>query len=118
MVTSLRDGMNLVAFEYVACQQDNGVLLLSEVSAVRRCNCKVCTALRLYAAVTLCHAWTQFAGSAQSFSAAVMVNPWNISEMADGIKEGLELSAEDRHERYTLLYEYHIQTSIASITLN
>jgi hypothetical protein len=30
-VTSLRDGMNLVSYEYVACQRDNaGVLVLSE----------------------------------------------------------------------------------------
>lgn len=83
-VTSLRDGMNLVAFEYVACQQDNGVLLLSE-----------------------------FAGSAQSFSAAVMVNPWNISDLADSIKEALELPMEERQERYALLYEYvHKYTSM------
>lgn len=31
LVTSLRDGMNLVSYEYVACQSDNaGVLVLSE----------------------------------------------------------------------------------------
>jgi trehalose-6-phosphate synthase len=33
LVTSLRDGMNLVSYEYVACQESNkGVLILSEVS--------------------------------------------------------------------------------------
>jgi len=33
LVTSLRDGMNLVSYEYVACQNQNkGVLVLSEVS--------------------------------------------------------------------------------------
>lgn len=31
LITSLRDGMNLVSYEYVACQADNaGVLVLSE----------------------------------------------------------------------------------------
>lgn len=55
MVTSLRDGMNLVSYEYVACQTDNaGVLILSE-----------------------------FAGAAQSLGAgAILVNPWNINDMA------------------------------------
>jgi hypothetical protein len=55
IVTSLRDGMNLVSYEYVACQSDNaGVLVLSE-----------------------------FAGAAQSLGAgAILVNPWNISDMA------------------------------------
>lgn len=55
IVTSLRDGMNLVSYEYVACQSDNaGVLVLSE-----------------------------FAGAAQSLGAgAILVNPWNISDMS------------------------------------
>ncbi len=55
IVTSLRDGMNLVSYEYVACQSDNaGVLVLSE-----------------------------FAGAAQSLGAgAILVNPWNIIDMA------------------------------------
>jgi hypothetical protein len=55
IVTSLRDGMNLVSYEYVACQSDNaGVLVLSE-----------------------------FAGAAQSLGAgAILVNPWNITDMS------------------------------------
>jgi hypothetical protein len=55
LVTSLRDGMNLVSYEYVACQSENaGVLILSE-----------------------------FAGAAQSLGAgSILVNPWNISDMA------------------------------------
>ena len=54
LITSLRDGMNLVSYEYVACQSDNaGVLVLSE-----------------------------FAGAAQSLGAgAILVNPWNIKDM-------------------------------------
>jgi trehalose-6-phosphate synthase len=39
MVTSLRDGMNLVAQEYIACQQGrNGVLILSEFAGVSEVN--------------------------------------------------------------------------------
>ncbi|KIZ00019.1 alpha,alpha-trehalose-phosphate synthase (UDP-forming), partial [Monoraphidium neglectum] len=55
LINSLRDGMNLVSYEYVACQSDNaGVLVLSE-----------------------------FAGAAQSLGAgAILVNPWNAIEDA------------------------------------
>ena len=58
LVTSLRDGMNLVSYEYVACQAHNhGVLVLSE-----------------------------FAGAAQSLGAgSILVNPWNINELSQAI---------------------------------
>lgn len=60
LVTSLRDGMNLVSYEYIACQSDNhGVLVLSE-----------------------------FAGAAQSLGAgSILVNPWNINDVSNAIYE-------------------------------
>jgi len=77
LVTSLRDGMNLVSYEYVACQSDNaGVLVLSE-----------------------------FAGAAQSLGAgALLVNPWNITDMAAAIKDALCMSDEERRERHRQNY--------------
>lgn len=65
LVTSLRDGMNLVSYEYVACQTDNaGVLVLSE-----------------------------FAGAAQSLGAgALLVNPWNVTDMSAAIHDALTMS--------------------------
>ncbi|KAG2501762.1 hypothetical protein HYH03_000262 [Edaphochlamys debaryana] len=85
MVTSLRDGMNLVSYEYVACQSDNaGVLVLSE-----------------------------FAGAAQSLGAgALLVNPWNISDMAAAIYDALSMSEEERRERHRQNY-MHVQTHTA-----
>ncbi|XP_024377190.1 alpha,alpha-trehalose-phosphate synthase [UDP-forming] 1 isoform X2 [Physcomitrium patens] len=75
LVTSLRDGMNLVSYEYVACQNfknTEGVLVLSE-----------------------------FAGAAQSLGAgAILVNPWNIREMYIAIEEALKMSDEERKERH------------------
>lgn len=67
LVTSLRDGMNLVSYEYVACQgSKKGVLILSE-----------------------------FAGAAQSLGAgAILVNPWNITEVADSIKHALTMTSD------------------------
>jgi len=68
LVTPLIDGMNLVAKEYLACQQDkNGVLILSE-----------------------------FAGAAQELSNALIVNPYNINEVAETIKKALALTQADK----------------------
>ncbi|KAJ6423519.1 hypothetical protein OIU84_024476 [Salix udensis] len=73
LVTSLRDGMNLVSYEFVACQDlKKGVLILSE-----------------------------FAGAAQSLGAgAILVNPWNITEVADSIRQALTMTPEEREKRH------------------
>ncbi|CAI9784295.1 unnamed protein product [Fraxinus pennsylvanica] len=73
LVTSLRDGMNLVSHEFVACQDSKrGVLILSE-----------------------------FAGAAQSLGAgAILVNPWNISEVAAAIGQALNMPVEEREQRH------------------
>ncbi|KAF9620637.1 hypothetical protein IFM89_013663 [Coptis chinensis] len=73
LVTSLRDGMNLVSYEFVACQDSKkGVLILSE-----------------------------FAGAAQSLGAgAILVNPWNITEVASSIGYALNMHAEEREKRH------------------
>uniref|UniRef100_A0A061SCE1 Trehalose-phosphate synthase 1 n=1 Tax=Tetraselmis sp. GSL018 TaxID=582737 RepID=A0A061SCE1_9CHLO len=77
LVTSLRDGMNLVSYEYVACQSDNaGVLVLSE-----------------------------FAGAAQSLgSGALLVNPWNIIDVSQAIGDALSMSDTERRERHRQMY--------------
>jgi trehalose 6-phosphate synthase/phosphatase len=68
MVTPLMDGMNLVAKEYIACQQDDpGVLILSE-----------------------------FAGAAEELSNARLVNPYDARTVAQTLAEALELPLEER----------------------
>ncbi|KAM3400318.1 hypothetical protein ACQJBY_005296 [Aegilops geniculata] len=78
LITSLRDGMNLVSYEYVACQESKkGVLILSE-----------------------------FAGAAQSLGAgAIIVNPWDIVEVADAIKRALDMPTEEREKNHRHNYE-------------
>ena len=73
LVTPIRDGMNLVAKEYVASQdpEDPGILVLSEL-----------------------------AGAARELSAAVLVNPYDKDGVADGIRKAIEMPAEERRERY------------------
>ncbi|KAK1368857.1 Alpha,alpha-trehalose-phosphate synthase (UDP-forming) [Heracleum sosnowskyi] len=73
LVASLRDGMNLVSYEYVACQASKkGVLILSE-----------------------------FAGAAQSLgSGAILVNPWNINEVSTSIYYALNMPDDEREKRH------------------
>eukprot|EP00178_Gracilaria_changii_P018267 TRINITY_DN520_c0_g1_i1.p1 TRINITY_DN520_c0_g1~~TRINITY_DN520_c0_g1_i1.p1 ORF type:complete len:907 (-),score=115.21 TRINITY_DN520_c0_g1_i1:7132-9852(-) len=78
VVTSIRDGMNLVSYEYVVCQQErHGVLVLSE-----------------------------FAGSAQSLSSAIRVNPWNIEEVASAMHEALTTPERERALKHWKLFHY------------
>jgi len=78
MVTPLRDGMNLVAKEYVAAQnaEDPGVLILS-----------------------------RFAGAAEEMGSALIVNPYDIPATADVIRVALEMSLSERRERHHTLME-------------
>jgi trehalose 6-phosphate synthase len=72
-VTPLRDGMNLVAKEYIAAQdpEDPGVLILS-----------------------------RFAGAAEHMKQALIINPYDVEEMADIIKVALEMGLQERRDRY------------------
>ncbi|WP_299707821.1 alpha,alpha-trehalose-phosphate synthase (UDP-forming) [Caballeronia sp.] len=76
-VTPLRDGMNLVAKEYVAAQDpdDPGVLVLS-----------------------------QFAGAAQELNGALIVNPLDIDGMADALATALAMPLNERKVRYTDMF--------------
>ena len=71
MVTSLHDGMNLVAKEFVASRNHNdGTLILS-----------------------------RFAGASQELQGAIIINPYDIEKSADAIKQALEMTKEDQYQR-------------------
>src|SRR6267378_4285701 len=71
MVTSLHDGMNLVAKEFVASREDErGTLILST-----------------------------FTGAARELSDALLVNPYDVSQLADSIHRALEMSEEEQSTR-------------------
>ena len=77
LVTSLRDGMNLVAKEYVASRiDDTGVLVLSEL-----------------------------AGAAEELVEAVLVNPYDVEAIALRLKEALEMSPEAQAESMRAMRE-------------
>ncbi len=78
LVTPLRDGMNLVAKEFVAAQDpdDPGVLVLS-----------------------------QFAGAAAELDTALIVNPHETEGMAQAMKTALEMPLDERRARHAAMFE-------------
>jgi len=71
VVTSLHDGMNLVAKEFVASRDDEeGALVLS-----------------------------QFTGAAHELRDALIVNPYDVDQLAEAIRAALEMDPDERHER-------------------
>jgi trehalose 6-phosphate synthase len=71
MVTSLHDGMNLVAKEFVAAREDEGgALILS-----------------------------QFTGATRELRDAIIVNPYDTDQLADSIQLALEMDPEEKHDR-------------------
>jgi trehalose 6-phosphate synthase len=78
LVTPLRDGMNLVAKEYVAAQDpsDPGVLVLS-----------------------------RFAGAAEEMEEALQVNPYDTDNVAKALHKALVMTVQERRERHAALFK-------------
>ena len=78
LVTPLRDGMNLVAKEYIASQDpaDPGVLVLS-----------------------------RFAGAARELDGALLVNPYDIEDIATAIARAMEMPEAERIERWKPMFD-------------
>jgi alpha,alpha-trehalose-phosphate synthase [UDP-forming] len=78
IVSSLHDGMNLVAKEFVASQVERkGVLICSE-----------------------------FAGAAEELDHALLINPYDVESVADTLKQAIEMSAPERTQHMTQLQEH------------
>ena len=78
LVTPLRDGMNLVAKEYVAAQDvdDPGVLVLS-----------------------------RFAGAAAELTDALIVNPYDANEVAESLSQAVSMGRDERLDRHGKLLD-------------
>jgi len=78
LVTPLRDGMNLVAKEYIAAQDENdpGVLVLS-----------------------------RFAGAAEDLEEALIVNPYDIDDIAHALEQALTMPLDERRSRHKALFK-------------
>lgn len=74
LVTPLRDGMNLVAKEYVLCREDGSVVL------------------------------SEFAGAAFDLPGAILVNPFSPEHVAEGIHQALSMTARERKKRFRTMH--------------
>ncbi len=85
LVTPLRDGMNLVAKEYVAAQdpEDPGVLVLS-----------------------------QFAGAAAELDGALIVNPHETEAMGEAIRTALDMPLAERRERHSRMFAHLLTNDV------
>jgi trehalose 6-phosphate synthase len=85
LVTPLRDGMNLVAKEFVAAQDpaDPGVLILS-----------------------------RFAGAADQMTEAILINPHSAEEMADAIRQALRMPRDERIRRWRSLMDGVVEQDV------
>jgi trehalose 6-phosphate synthase len=84
LVTPLRDGMNLVAKEYIAAQdpQNPGVLILSK-----------------------------FAGAARQLDGSILVNPHDPDELADSLDRALSMGLAERQDRWRAGWQAIAQTT-------
>jgi trehalose 6-phosphate synthase len=84
MVTSLHDGMNLVAKEFVASREDErGALILST-----------------------------FAGAAYELSDALLINPYDVQQVADAIHQALDMSVEQQATRMARMRKNVIEHNV------
>ena len=78
VISSTRDGMNLVALEYIATQRKrHGVMVLSE-----------------------------FTGAALSLDGSLIVNPWDTAEFAQAIYDAVTMGEEQRAENWEKMESY------------
>lgn len=76
LITSVRDGMNTTALEYIICQRDNhGPLIISE-----------------------------FSGTAGSLGNAMHINPWDLGGTADALDAALTMEEEEKIATHSKLY--------------
>jgi trehalose 6-phosphate synthase len=91
LITPLRDGMNLVAKEFVAAQNPDepGALVLS-----------------------------RFAGAAHEMEGAILVNPHDPDEIAEALHQALTMSPEERRTRWLTMWEAVQRRTAASWALS
>lgn len=85
LVTPVRDGMNLVAKEYIVAQDDDdpGVLVLSK-----------------------------FAGAAEALTEALIVNPFDTDEVADALGQAISMDRLERQERHRALRDKVFESDV------
>ncbi|BFG27975.1 hypothetical protein CerSpe_142490 [Prunus speciosa] len=91
VVTAVRDGMNLIPYEYIVCRQGNSVSdSNSEFSGPKKSMLIV----------------SEFIGCSPSLSGAIRVNPWNIESTAEAMNEAISMVEPEKQLRHEKHYRY------------
>ncbi|GMH09204.1 hypothetical protein Nepgr_011044 [Nepenthes gracilis] len=93
LVTAVRDGMNLIPYEYIICRQGNEKLdetLGLDLSALKKSMLVV----------------SEFIGCSPSLSGAIRVNPWNIDAVAEAMDSALVIPDSEKQLRHENHYKY------------
>lgn len=93
LVTAVRDGMNLIPYEYIICRQGNEKL-------DRTLGLDPSTAKNSMLVVS------EFIGCSPSLSGAIRVNPWNIDAVAEAMDSALRVSDAEKQMRHEKHYRY------------
>ncbi|KAL8104107.1 hypothetical protein AgCh_028368 [Apium graveolens] len=93
LVTAVRDGMNLIPYEYIICRQGTSKLdgtLALDPSAPKKSMLVV----------------SEFIGCSPSLSGAIRVNPWNIDAVSEAMDSALIVSESEKQLRHDKHYRY------------
>jgi len=93
LVTAVRDGMNLIPYEYIICRQGNEKIdeILGINSTVQKKSMLVVS---------------EFIGCSPSLSGAIRVNPWNIDAVAEAMDSALMVPESEKQMRHEKHYRY------------
>ncbi|RDX80865.1 putative alpha,alpha-trehalose-phosphate synthase [UDP-forming] 11, partial [Mucuna pruriens] len=95
VVNAVRDGMNLVPYEYTVCRQ--GSVALDKALRVQGEPDKPKQSVIIV---------SEFIGCSPSLSGAIRVNPWNIDEVAEAMNSAITMSETEKHLRHEKHYKY------------
>lgn len=93
VVNAVRDGMNLVPYEYTVCRQGSSVL--DRAIGVNEDAPKKSVIIV-----------SEFIGCSPSLSGAIRVNPWNIEAVSDAMNSALTMQDEEKTWRHEKHYKY------------
>ncbi|KAK8928283.1 Alpha,alpha-trehalose-phosphate synthase [UDP-forming] 6 [Platanthera zijinensis] len=93
LVTAVRDGMNLIPYEYIISRQGN-----ERLDGALRLNSKAPKKSMLVV--------SEFIGCSPSLSGAIRVNPWNVDTVADAMDSALRMPESEKQLRHEKHYRY------------
>ncbi|KAI4383356.1 hypothetical protein MLD38_009204 [Melastoma candidum] len=97
-VTAVRDGMNLIPYEYVVCRQGFNGSNLNTSHGGRKKSMLVIS---------------EFIGCSPSLSGAIRVNPWNVEDTAEALNEAIGMCDKEKELRHEKHYRYVSRHDVA-----